>query len=232
MIVDYSSFDLDNPLLEASCEIYAIEDYHKAIEEQIEHIQQKQKAQLDDYITKHKLTSDNPEWHNARTDYYDWIDLFLPRFFRGPFIVSLYALYESIVSEIANAIEKNKLDPHLKSFSSFRKKERLSFLERAHAYFDGLNIDLCPDASTWEQLIILSKLRNAVAHANGRIESLSPPKREEIVQIVHYLPDVHAHSGYIAFGKDFVGRTTALVLSELRRLIECQREACRPRKNT
>ena len=231
MLVDYSSFDLDDPLLEASCGIYAIDDYHKALEKQIEHIQQMQKSQLDDYIAKHKLTPDDPEWHEATSDYYHWIDLLLPRFFRGPFLVSLYALYESIVFEIATAIQM--LNPHLKRFSSFRKKKRLNFIECARAYYvEVLGIELCPDASILKRLIILSKLRNAVAHANGRIESLSPPNfRKEIVQIVHDLPDVDAYSGHIAFGSGFVARTTELVLSELHRLIDGHREACRPRKD-
>lgn len=83
----------------------------------------------------------------------------------------------------------------------------------------------------WERLIILSKLRNAVAHANGRIEALSPHLKEEMVKIVRDLPDVDVYTGYITFGKDFVAHTTALVLSELRRLIEANRELCGLRKN-
>ncbi|MCD4811360.1 hypothetical protein K8R14_02000 [bacterium] len=231
MLVDYSSLDLDDPLLEASCEIYAIDDYYKALEDQIEHAQQIQKSQMNNYLTQHKITPDDFAWHEATSKYDQLIDDLIPRFFRGPFLISLYALYESIVSEIATAI--STLNPHMKSFSSFRKKKNLSFIESARVYYaEVLGNELCPDATIWEQLIILSKLRNAVAHANGRIESLSPPHvKKEIVQIVRDLPDVDAYSGYIAFGRNFVACITALVLNELQRLIETHRESCRSRKS-
>ena len=230
MLVDYSSLDLDDPLLEASCEIYAIDDYYKALEDQIAHTQQIQKSQLNNYLTQHKLTPDDIEWHEASSNYDQLIDHLIPRFFRGPFLISLHALYESIVSEIATAIRT--LNPRLKSFSSFKKKKRQSYIEIARDYYaEVLGIVLCPDVSVWERLIILSKLRNAVAHANGRIEALSPHLKEEMVKIVRDLPDVDAYTGYITFGKDFVAHTTALVLSELRRLIEANRELCGSRKN-
>ena len=32
MLVDYSSFDLDDPLLEAACEVYAVQDYYESLE--------------------------------------------------------------------------------------------------------------------------------------------------------------------------------------------------------
>jgi len=233
MQVDYSSLDLDDPLLEATCEIYAIDDYYKALEDQIAHTQQIQKSQLDNYLTQQKLTPDDIEWDEATSNYDQLIDHLIPRFFRGPFLISLYALYESIVSEIATAIRT--MNPRLKSFSSFKKKKRKkgqSYIEIARDYYaEELGTVLCPDISMWEQLIILSKLRNAVAHANGRIEALSPHSKEEIVKIVRDLPDVAAYAGYITFGKDFVAHTTGLVLSELRRLIEANRELCRSRKN-
>ena len=119
---DYSSLDLDDPLIEASCEIYAFDDYYKALEDQIENTLQIQKAQLKDYLTQHNLNPDDIEWLAASSNFDQLIDHLIPRFFRGPFIMSLYALYESIISEIATAIQK--LNPHLKSFSSFKKKEK------------------------------------------------------------------------------------------------------------
>jgi len=38
------------------------------------------------------------------------------------------------------------------------------------------------------------------------------------------------HSGYITFGKAFVSDTASIVISDLRRLIDHNREVCRPDK--
>jgi len=229
MLVDLSSFDLGDPLLEAAVEIDAIEDYHAVLEGQIEQLQQTQRQRLDGYLKKEKLTPNDPEWHEAIQEYYHWVDSILPRFFRGPFLVSLYALYESVVLEVATAIQK--LNPQLQQFKSFKKKERLNFLEKAYHYYKEMfGRELCSDSLTWERLTVLSKLRHAVAHANGRVESLQPPKfRAEVIQIANDTPDLDASSGYITFGKEFVAHTSRLVISELRRFIEEHREACRPR---
>ena len=105
MIIDPSAFDLNDPLLDALHEVFALEDYLTTMEEHISHIQRSQKLKLDAYIKKEKLTPDDPEWHEAIQKYDHWVDFLLPRFFRGPFLVSLYALYEAVVTEIADLIQ-------------------------------------------------------------------------------------------------------------------------------
>ena len=227
MIIDLSGFDLNDPLLDASHEVFALEDYLASMEEHIGRIQRSQKLKLDAYIKKEKLTPDDPEWHKAIQEYDHWVYFLLPRFFRGPFLVSLYALYEAVVTEIADLIHARQ--PRSKRFSTFRRKEKLSFLERARQYYDEiLRIELCPDETTWDRLAVLSKLRNAVAHANGRLEMLCPKKRSIVKTLAQSIPDVAMHSGYITFGKVFVSETTHIVISDLRRLIDHNRDVCRP----
>ena len=229
MIIDPLAFDLNDPLLDSSHEVFALEDYLATMEEHISHIQRSQKRKLNAYIKKEKLTPDDSEWHEAIQEYYHWVDFLLPRFFRGPFLVSLYALYESVVTEIADLIHTKQ--PRLKRFSSFRSREKLSFLKRARKYYDEiLGLELCPDETTWYRLTVLSELRNAVAHANGRVEMLRPEKRSVVQSLVHSIPDIDIHSGYITFGKAFVSDTAYIVISDLRRLIDNNREGCRPDK--
>jgi hypothetical protein len=231
MLVDYSSFDIDDPLLEATCEVYAVQDYYEFLEKQLKRVQRTHKLSLDTQLKTQRLTQDDPEWHEAIQEYSHWVEFVLPRFFRSPFLVSLYALYESIVFEVATTIQT--LNPTLKRFQSFKKKKgRLGFLEISRQYYsEVLNIELCPAVSTWEKLIILSKFRHAIAHANGRIESLRPPNlKTEIIQMATDLSDVDTYSEYITFGKEFVADTTRIVLDELLRFIEENREACRPKQ--
>jgi len=229
MVFDLSTFDLHDPFLEASGEVFAIEDYYEELENQITTVQKTQRLKLDALIRKEKLTPENAEWHEAIQGYDHWVDFLLPRFFRGPFLVSLYALYESVVTEVAVLIHAKH--PHLKRFSTFSRREKLSFLERAGKYYDEiLGIELCPDEPTWYRLGVLSEFRNAVAHANGRVEMLRPEKRTVVLDFIRSIPDVDIHSGYITFGKAFVSDTAHIVINDLRRLIDDNREACRPDK--
>ena len=46
--------------------------------------------------------------------------------------------------------------------------------------------------------------------------------------LIRRIPDTDIHSGYITFGKAFVSDTADIVISELIRLIQHNREVCRP----
>lgn len=233
-LIDLSAFDLDDPLLESSLEIYAVQDYYDSMENQIERVQQKLKLKLDTKLKTQNLTIDDLEWHQAYDEYSRWADFLLPRFFRGPFLVSLYALYESVVMEVATAIQVR--NPNNETFKNFKKKCRkneqkeLSLLDAYRKYYSSvMKIDLCPDDTVFNKLIILMKLRHAVAHANGRIASLRPDSfRGEIKRIAKENPGVIDDSKYITFGKEFVAEMADMVINELFRFIEENREACRP----
>jgi len=226
MLLDLFSFDLNDPLLEATMEVFAIEDYYELIEKQIEHVQKTQKLKLDAYIVSEKLTPDDPEWQEAIQEYYHLVDFLLPRFFRGPFLVSLYALYESVVTEIANLAQASH--PNSKRFSNYKRGGKLNFLDRSREYYaEILCIELCSDESAQSRLLALLEFRHALAHANGRLELVHQAKKPVVLELIRTLPDVDTHSGYITFGKDFVADTTRIVINELRRLIEDNRESCR-----
>lgn len=229
MLLDFSTFDLNDPLLEATMEVFAIEEYYETLEKQIEHVQKSQKLKLDAYILREKLTPDDPEWHEAIQEYYHLVDFLLPRFFRGPFLVSLYALYESVVTEIANLAQARHRN--LKRFSKYKGGQDLNFLERSRKYYaEILRIELCSDVSAWSRLVALLEFRHALAHSNGRIDLIRPAKKSVVLDLIRTLPDVDTYSGYITFGKDFVADTTCIVINELRRLIEDNRETCRIHK--
>jgi hypothetical protein len=227
MKIDPSTLGLNDPLLTASVEVFAIDDYYAELENQIEAIQKTQSLKIDALIRQENLTPEDAEWHIAYQEYSHLVDFLLPRFFRGTFLVSLYALYESVVTEIAGLICKKQ--PRLKSLSAFKRKERLSFLEKARKYYaEVLKIELCPDGTTWDRLQMLSALRNAFAHTNGRVERLYQENRAVVEDIIRRVPDVNIHSGYITFGKAFVSETAHGVVSELTRLIDDNRERCMP----
>ncbi len=95
---------IDFRLLDASIELDALEEHLQLIESQMEHIQKTARREFDTYIQQEHLSQHDPEWHIAWQNYNYRVDL-LPRFFRGTFLVVLYAAYESIVTEIARLIQ-------------------------------------------------------------------------------------------------------------------------------
>ena len=112
------------------------------------------------------------ESDNARQNY-EWRINALSLFFRGTFLVSLYAVYESVVIEIADLI-RDKQSQQIK-IDDLRGK----FLEKAKKYYKHiLQFDLYSNEKAWQQIKMLSELRNAFAHANGRMDRLKPkPKK-------------------------------------------------------
>ena len=109
MVVDLSKYDFR--LLEVEGELYALEDHLNLIEDQMEKFQRKERLKLDTYIRTEKLSSDEPEWHMAIREYNERIEFLLPRFFRGPFLVALYAVYESAVTEVAQLMQQSMSRP-------------------------------------------------------------------------------------------------------------------------
>ena len=188
--IDLSQFDFR--LLDVSGELYALEDHLQLIEMQMEHVQKDERLRVDAYIKKEGLCLDDPEWHAAFQEYDHRIDFLLPRFFRGPFLVALYAVYESAVTEIARLIQDKKAQ---KITINDLKGD---FLERAKKYYKHiLKFDLYSEEEAWHRVKMLSELRNAFAHANGRLEMLNKKSRETIQKWERQNLGISSYYGYV-----------------------------------
>jgi hypothetical protein len=108
----------------------------------------------------------------------DMREFVLPRFVRGPFVVSLWACFESGVNAVAW-----KMHDELNALSKLNDRRERSFLERARHYFqEVLDLPLEPDHARYERLVDLCVVRNALAHANGLREGMTPKKWAQLEQ--------------------------------------------------
>jgi hypothetical protein len=190
MIVDLSKYDFR--LLEVQGDIYALEANLKLIDGQIERIQKKERLRLNTYIRSEGLSPEDPDYHLAKNEYEEHIEILLPRFFRGPFLVSLFSVYESAVTEIAQLMQKTL--SHGISLNDIKG----SFLERAKKYYKHiLKFELCSDPNTWQQIMMLAELRHAIAHVNGRLEMLNKDSRKKIANWESEKVGLTTYSGYI-----------------------------------
>jgi hypothetical protein len=206
---------VDLRLFDVSLEICLLEEYLELLERQIDQISKSERLRLDAHIEKERISPDEPEWHSAMQDYHHRVDFVLPRLFRGPFLAPLYAVYESGVTEIARLIQEKQKQPI--SLDDLKG----DFLERAIKYYKHLlNFPLCADDKAWQRIKVLAVLRNAMAHANGRIEMLNYKAMENVRSYERRGIGVSIHSGYVVFDRRFLEETFALTRTALDDIVE------------
>ena len=205
---------IDSRLLDASIELDALEEHLQLIENQMAQIRETARNKTETYIRKDGLCPDDPEWQSA-WQYYDYRIDTLPIFFRGTFLVALYAAYESIVTEIARLIQ-------VKQSQKIKLNDlRGGFLERAKKYYKHiLKFDLYSEEKAWEQVRRLSILRNAFAHANGRLDMVNERWRKIIQKWAQKNLGISTYYGYIICEVNIVADMYSAVRSSLEDLIE------------
>ena len=175
MTIDLSH--LDFRLLGAETELEMLAEHLQIIENHIERIQKKERREFDRKVEEIKKARDYLVEVEIASQEYELRINDLPLFFRGPFLVSLYAVYESVVTEIADLIRD-------KQSQQIRIDDlRGNFLDRAKKYYKHiLQFDLYSNEKAWQQIRMLSDLRNAFAHANGRVDRLKKKSKKKIKQ--------------------------------------------------
>jgi hypothetical protein len=220
---------MDFILIDVSAEIYAIEEFLEIMEKQIEHIKKSQKSILDKALKEKKLNSDDhPEWDELYQNYDRLVEFLLPCFFRGPFLISLYAIYEAAVTEIARLLQKDK--GQALSINDLRGAD---FLDRAEKYYMHiLHFDLYVDKSAWEQIKMLSEIRNAIAHTNGRIDVLRENAKKRILDWVEKKIGINLYWGSIVVDAAFLEKTFLCVRTSLLNLVERYKDFFYTKKTT
>lgn len=150
-------------LHEISFELHLIEEHFNFIEKQIE---------------AYRNSESKPVYEEDYSEFYFRNDCLPTRLYRGPFILTLYAVYESSVIEIANIIKKKKrLNKSIKNFNG-------NFLSRSKKYYaDILDFDLCKDSENQHVIKHLHLVRNSLAHANGHLEFVKKNLHEDLLAL-------------------------------------------------
>ena len=152
--------------LDIRSELFWLESYLQVLETQLDdlpkHPPAAVKAALED--------PDEDVWRSAHQSWDHLTETIAPRLSRGAFVVTLCAMYESSVIELAESVRTRRVDERL----GLADIAGHTFLERAKKYFDQvLGIPLCPEQGHWSTLCELAQVRHMFAHANGRTKGLS-----------------------------------------------------------
>jgi len=205
--------NIDFRLVDVTMELQVLDQHIQLIEKQLAELN---KSQEEEYLRRKKFTSDAFEWDEANSEYYKMVDFLLPRFFWGSFIVSLYAVYETAVTEIARLLQVGKAET-----TSMDDQKRGDFLKRANKYYKSiLHFELYNDDKTWRRIKMLAEIRNAIAHANGRLDMLKPKTKEKIMKWTEMNIGILSWGNYFLVNAAFSKETFALVSASLEDLVE------------
>ena len=129
--------------------------------------------------------------------------------------MALYAVYESTVTEIGRLIQGKQSQKI--SINDLKG----DFLSRAKKYFKHiLKFELCSDENEWQKVKMLSELRNAFAHANGRLDMLNEKSRKFIKNWAQQELGISTHSGYVICEENMVDEIFGATRSSLEDLID------------
>jgi len=185
-------------LVEIEYEFIILENQLDLLEEQMQILIKKSEHVLE---AKRKVTNyypDNPEWHEDQREHYEFVDYVLPRIFHNSYLVSLWAGFESTVTELSKLINK-KEDIRLRI-----DELKGGFIDRAGKFYDILlNIQLFENDLQEKKIRDVYKVRNLIAHANGRFETSKKGQIESYRKLVEKYEGIEIYQDSIVLSRAF-----------------------------
>ena len=192
-------------------ELSLLNTHLKLIEDTIE---QGRKSATDNLQTQvQKLNPADSHFDAERSFLFQEYDFMIncayPRMLRGPFLISMFAIYESTVEEASRIIRNRRA-------GTIRLKDiKGGFLEQSKKYFEDVpQFELYTCDSRWQRLKHLSKLRNAVAHGNDRFYFMSKESKAAFLNLPGIAEDSEKFDCIIVTG-DFLRETFEIVKEEI-----------------
>lgn len=175
------SFDMR--FVENEYDLWALGEFHSVIEPQLQYLRDQDRVRAMAELAE-QGAADDEAWALAHQELDERAEHVLPRFFRGPFIVALWAAYESTLVNVADRLAEAR-----------EKTLRLAdirggnLLDRARKYFDGyLDFPLDADAARTRRIADLYQIRNTLVHGNGQLRSRSREQRKILSKVLARYP--------------------------------------------
>lgn len=150
-------------------ELWALGHMLNVIEPTIVHLAAQDEATTLGELREHGWEHDEAEVQIALQELSEKRERVLPRFMRGPFLIALWACFESALSDVARILQKEQ-----NVVIALREVRGETPLKRARRYFEAvLRVPLDTDPDRMERLGDLYRIRNAFAHGNGLRTSMS-----------------------------------------------------------
>jgi hypothetical protein len=210
------SLILDFRFNEIEAELSVILDHAEAVERQLPAIAKSERERLEEGLEG----LDPDEWYGTK----QWIDEFaeevLPRLYRSPVIVELWAVFEAAIVEISKYLKEK--GGHSLDVDDLRGSNDY---ERAQKYYaDVLGFRLMEIEGVKEKLDTLLLVRNVIAHCNGRVEAIKPARLQKISRWEKEQGGIVVGFYYVSVTEEFIKNMARAVKTTLDDLIKRVKE--------
>ena len=167
-------------LVELESDLSILKEHLRFVEEQMHFQKEMSAAELNARITASGYDPSDPaaradEWADVETHQH-WVREGLPRLVVNPFIVAIWAFFETAATEVADLIQKKQNQPL--GLSDIKARHLVDKLDKYYAHV--LHFPLGFDTSLKESFNFLGAVRNAIVHSNGRLKGLSKSHQKAI----------------------------------------------------
>jgi hypothetical protein len=206
--------DLDFRFTENYYELYALGDFRIVLEKQLAAVIINEQERFEIELGKQKW--DEIELDQIRQAMNDRVYELLPRYFRSPFLVTLWSIVETSITEVAKylQIKKNKK-------LSLKDIKGKNFIDQSDKYYRHiLEFTLFQNTNILNQLDMLRILRNTIAHCNGRIDAI---KENDLIKIKTFRQSyqgIDIYSNSIIFSDNFLKETYDVIKSGIFDLLD------------
>lgn len=161
-------------------ELWALGHMLQVMEPTVDRLCQQYTSERFAELEQRGWASDEAEVAIAFQDTHDMREYVIPRFMRGPYLVSLTACLESGIKTVISTRAAE-----LQVEVAFRPRRDQSFLSASRRYLEEvLDLVLDEDEARYTRLVDLYQLRHALAHVNGVKELLRQEQWTELLRIL------------------------------------------------
>ncbi len=143
------------------------------------------------------------------------VEIALPKYFRSSILVTLWAIFESAIHEIA------KVEMKQQKLNKIFIDSGNSFFERFKNYYKNiLKLPLETDGKSWQHLKMFYVFRNAIVHANGQLDNIKNESNK--IKIKQWIKDdigIKENKGNLLFSPEFIIKTYDIINNILKDLI-------------
>lgn len=201
------NMDVKYPGIFIKVELTAIAEYLKQLDSGIDRI-------CDNYITTELEKYEGAEYHEYQ-HVYDIAETEIPRLIRYPFSISTYSLFESSVIALLQ-YGKEKEDKKL----SYRDINGRSQISRFNKYMQHiLGYDFTFSSEQVQQLTLIYKIRNIMAHANGSLVDIEESEYKKLREMLCSVPGVSFGSWSLDVTSEYLKYSLCVVDGALRSLM-------------
>ena len=206
---------LNFDLIRIKEEFWALQDYLRLLENQIPNVIAAQEEYHKE--REREIILNNPDEIECDLDISlndqdnnFIVEEVIPRLFRSPFVVMLWASFEIGMITIARVIQE-ECNLAVPFDSEYHRKK--PFITRVRKYFrDELKFALPISEQDFGELEKLRVLRNAIAHAGGLVQSANSKDRIKIQQWLRIDSGIRSNfDGYLVFSREFLEKNLQFV---------------------